>query len=121
MSQFTLDFEPALPERWGTLREYVAYLALDTAKPVKVQAADMDLAPSTLTRKLNPTEGDTQRFNLDDFEAWLRSTGEAPRVAAYLAAKYMDSDSSRKARLATRAEALLGELAKVLPALKEAA
>ncbi len=119
MSQFTLDFEPALPERWPTLREYVAYLAMATAKPLKTQAADLDLAPSTLSRKLNPADGDTQRFNLDDFEAWLASTGEAPRVVAYLAAKYLDSDDSRRARLLSSAQALVAELARIVPALKE--
>lgn len=120
MSQLTLNFEPSIPERWPTLREYIAYRAQVTNKHMKVQAADMDMAPSTLARKLNPSEGDTQRFNTDDLEAWLVSTGEAAQVVEYLAAKYLDSDSSKKARLAARAESLLSELAKVLPALKEA-
>ena len=80
----------------------------------------MDMAPSTLTRKLNPSDGDTQRLNLDDFEAWLVSTGEAAAAVEYLVAKFLDSDTSKKARLAARAEALLSELAKVLPALKDA-
>ena len=121
MSQLTLSFEPSIPERWPSLREYVAYRAQVANKHMKVQAADMDMAPSTLARKLNPAEGDTQRFNLDDLEGWLASTGEAGAVVEYLAAKYLDSDTSKKVRLAARAEALLSELAKVLPALKEAA
>lgn len=121
MSQLTLDFEPSLPERWPTLREYIAYRAQVASKHMKVQAADMDMAPSTLARKLNPADGDTQRLNVDDLENWIRSTGEAAAIVEYLAAKFMDSDSSKKARLAARAESLLSELAKVLPALKEAA
>lgn len=120
MSQLTLNFEPSVPERWPTLREFIAYRAQVTSKHQKVQAADMDMAPSTLARKLNPSDGDTQRFNVDDLEDWLASTGEAVQVVEYLAAKYLDSDTSKKARLAARAEQLLSELAKVLPALKEA-
>jgi hypothetical protein len=88
----------------------VAYRASATAKVLKVQAADMDMAPSTLSRKLNPAEGDTQRFNLDDLEAWLASTGEAAAVIEYLAAKYLDDDESRKARM-------LADLSKMLPDL----
>ncbi|MEW6479763.1 MAG: hypothetical protein AB1455_09960 [Pseudomonadota bacterium] len=118
MSQLTLNFEPALPDRFPTLRAFVAHRSAMVSKPMKVVAADMDLSPSTLSRKLNPAEGDTQRFNLDDLEAWLHSTGDAAAVVEYLAAKYMDSDSSRQQRLVANAEHLLAELAKVLPALK---
>jgi hypothetical protein len=41
MSQLTLDFQPALPERFPTLREYIAHRATVVAKMPKVQAADM--------------------------------------------------------------------------------
>lgn len=120
MSQLTLNFEPALPDRFPTLRDYVAYRSNVVAKHLKVQAAEMDMAPSTLSRKLHPHEGDTQRFNLDDLEAWLTSTGDAEAVVHYLAAKYLDSDSNRHARMVSTAERLLAELAQVLPSLKEA-
>jgi hypothetical protein len=117
-TQLTLDFEPSLPERFSTLRSYIAHRANVTAKAMKVQAADMDLSPSTLTRKLNPAEGDTQRFNLDDLEAWIISTGECAAVIEYLAAKFMDSDDARRVRALARVEQLGTELASVLAALK---
>ena len=120
MSQFTLNFEPALPERFPTLREYIAHRSTLVSKMPKVQAADMDMAPSTLSRKLNPHDGDTQRFNLDDLESWLKSTGDAPAVVEYLAAKFLDNDINRKARLASRVETLLAELSSVASALKAA-
>ena len=118
MSQLTLNFEPALPDRFPTLREYVAYRAAVVSKHLKAQAADMDMAPSTLSRKLHPADGDTQRFNLDDLEAWLHSTGDAAAVVEYLAAKYLDTDANRHARMVNTAERLLAELAQVLPTLK---
>ncbi len=121
MSQLTLNFEPALPERFPTLRAYVAHRASIVQKSLKVQAADLDMAPSTLSRKLNPADGDTQRFNLDDLEAWLASTQDASAVIEYLAAKYLDNDTDRRARVVSNAERLLAELARVLPSLKEAA
>jgi len=121
MSQLTLNFEPTMPERFKTLREYVAFLSMSTTKLAKTQASDMDISPSTLARKLNPADGDTQRFNLDDLEAWLSSTGEAERVLAYLGAKFLDSDDSKKARLLSKAQTLMSELTLVLPALRESA
>lgn len=117
MSQLTMNFEPSLPERFGSLRAFVAHRAAVVAKPMKAQAADMDMAPSTLSRKLNPAEGDTQRFNLDDFEAWLASTGDAPAVMEYLAAKYLDSDAKRRQRALASVERLMPELLRAVAAL----
>lgn len=119
MTQLTLSLDPAVHERFGTLREFVAFRAQAcVSKPMKVQAADMDQAPSTLSRKLNPADGDTQRFNLDDLEAWLASTGDAAAVVEYLASKYLDSDERREQRRRDRIDKLLMALAEELPGLK---
>ena len=120
-TQLTLSFEPSLPERFPTLRAYIAHRTPLLAKPAKVIAADMDMSPSTLSRKLNPSDGDTQRFNLDDMEAFLESTGDAPAVIEYLAAKYMDSPEARKARALTKVERLAEELASAMASLKASA
>lgn len=117
----TLNFEPSLPDRFPTLRAYIAHRTPLLAKSAKTIAADMDMSPSTLSRKLNPTEGDTQRFNLDDLEAFLDSTGDAPAVIEYLAAKYMDSPDARKARVLSKVEQLAGELNAAMALLKAAA
>jgi hypothetical protein len=77
------------------------------------------MSPSTLSRKLNPAEGDTQRFNVDDLEAYLTSTEDVAAVIEYLAAKYMDSPEARKHRALSNAEQLLSQLLPVLAALKE--
>lgn len=120
-SQLTLNFEPALPERWPSLRSYLAHRAQLQNKPLKVIAADMDISPSTLSRKLNPAEGDTQRFNLDDLEGYIQSTGDVDSVIEYLAAKYKDTDDARKARTLAKVESMLPELATLLATLKGAA
>lgn len=120
-SQLTFNFEPSLPERWPTLRAYLAHRAQMQRKSLKVIAGDMDMSPSTLTRKLNPGDGDTQRFNLDDLEGYIQSTGDVGTVIEYLAAKYKDSDEARKARTLAKVESMLPELAALLGSLKGAA
>lgn len=120
-SQMTLSFEPTLPDRFPTLRAYIAHRTPLLTKSAKVIAADMDMSPSTLSRKLNPTEGDTQRFNLDDLESFLESTGDAPAVIEYLAAKYMDSPEARKARVISKVERLTEELSSAMNALRSVA
>jgi len=119
MSQLTLNFDPALHERFPTLRSFIAYRAqAGVNKPMKVQAADLDMAPSTLSRKLHPQDGDTQRFNLDDLEAWLHSTGDAAAVVEYLASKYLDNDTARQQRIAAKLEAMLPDLMQALAQMK---
>lgn len=117
-AQLTFSFEPALPDRFPSLRSYVAHRAAITQKSLKTQAADMDMAPSTLTRKLNPAEGDTQRMNCDDLEGWIASTGEAAAVIEYLAAKYMDTPEARRSRLLAKLEGSVPELLQMLASLR---
>lgn len=116
-SQLTLNFEAALPERFATLREFIAHRVQVQAKPAKTIAGDMDMSPSTLSRKLSPGETDTQRFNVDDLEAYMRETKDFSAIE-YLAAKYLHSDEHRQARAIARIEALATEFTRALAALK---
>lgn len=119
--QLTLNFEPTMADRWPSLRAFIAHRSAIALKHQKVQAADMDMAPSTLTRKLNPTDGDTQRFNCDDLEAWIASTGDASAVIEYLASKFMDSDEGRRLRAIAKLEQMLPDIAALVASVKGAA
>ena len=117
VNQLTLNFEPALAERFGTLREYLAHRIQVQAKPQKSIAADMDMSPSMLSRKLSPSDGDTQRFNLDDLERYIGATGDTSAID-YLAAKYLSSDETRAAQAVARFEQLLSDAAAALATIK---
>lgn len=118
-AQLTLAFEPTLTERFGSLRDYLAHRVQVQPKPAKSIAMDMDISPSLLSRKLAPSDGDTQRFNVDDLERFIAVTGDTSAIE-YLAAKYLHSDDHRKARAIARVEELSSELARTLAALKGA-
>lgn len=125
-SQLTLRFEPALPERFRTLRAYVQHRINVQSKPAKTIAAEMDMSPSSLTRKLTagstPDDKDTARFNCDDLEDYLRATGDVAAVIEYLAAKFMaGGDEGRNARVIHNVDRLLAELNQLMPALRNAA
>ena len=117
MNQLTLNFEPGLVEHYATLREFLAYRVQVQAKPAKSIAGDMDMSPSLLSRKLSPGDGDTQRFNLDDLEHYIRATGDMAAIE-YLAAKYLPTDDQRKTAALARVETLAGELERTLASLK---
>lgn len=116
--QLVLNLEPAMPERWPTLRDFVRHqIETHPTKPAKTIAGDLDIAPSTLSRKLAPHEGDTQRFNCDDLERYIEATGDIAPIE-YLAAKYMQAPEVRRAAAIQRVEALAGELERTLHLLK---
>ena len=118
--QMTLNFEPGMADRYATLREFMAARLHAQERPAKSIAMDMDMAPSTLSRKLAPAEGDTQRFNCDDLESFIRATGDVSCIE-YLAAKYLHSDEQKQARMVARVEVLATEMASVLACLRAAA
>jgi hypothetical protein len=118
--QLTLNFEPSLPEKYNSLRDFLAYRVQVQQKPAKTIAGDMDMSPSLLSRKLTPSDGDTQRFNVDDLEKYIHVTGDTAAIE-YLASKYLCSDESRKVRAIARVEHLATELANALASIKDKA
>lgn len=119
--QLTFNFEPSLPERFKTLREFIAFRIQEQRLNAGTLASKMDLSPSVLSRKLNQPDGDTQRLNVDDLEHYITATGDVSSVVEYLAAKYMDNEPARKARVLTKVEAMLPDLLAAIASLKEAA
>lgn len=116
-AQLSLDFEPSLPEQFPTLRAYLSFRVSEQRLNAKTLASDMDMSPSVLSRKLNPSEHDSQRFNLDDLEAYIAATKDTSPLA-YLASKYMDSPDLRKARALLRVEALATQMERALKDLR---
>jgi hypothetical protein len=119
--QLTLDFEPSLGEQFKTLKDYVSFRVQEQRLNAATLAAKMDLSPSVLSRKLNGSKEDTQRFNTDDLEGYIVATGDVSSVMEYLAAKYMDSDVSKKQRVLAKVEGMLPELVALIASMKEAA
>jgi len=116
--QLTLDFEPELKDRFKSLKDFVAFRIQEQRINAAALAGKMDLSPSVLSRKLNGSENDTNRFNCDDLEAYLKETKDIASVMEYLAAKYMDSDVNKKQRVLAKVEGLVPELLAAIAALK---
>ena len=86
--QLTLDFTPGISGGYASCREFVAARVHQIGRPQKAIAADLDMAPSQLTRKLAQAPSDSARFTLDDLECYMQSTGDTDPVL-YLADKYL--------------------------------
>lgn len=95
--QVTLTIDEKLPSAFGTCREFILHQAAAASLPMKALAADMDLSPSQLSRKLSQSPNDSMRFTLDDFENYLRITKDT-KPLIYLAAKYLMGEQSERVR-----------------------
>lgn len=97
-TQLTLNFDAGLAESFSSCRECVQSLVHQQGKPVKAIAADMDYAPSTLSRKLAQSPNDTQKFTLDDLEQFIQVTGDK-RPIYFLIERYLTDQRSELERL----------------------
>ena len=98
MQQVTLNFEAGLVESYPTLRDYMSALVHRQGRPQKAVAADMDLSPSDLSRKLSPSD-DHRKFTIDDLEKFIETNDEAKPIF-YLVEKFLSkSDPERIAAL----------------------
>lgn len=102
-SKLLLDFIPGLTERHDTALDCVKAAVYGNAKPLKTIAADMDISPSDLSRKLANNPDDPRRFSLSDLEAYVQSTGDTT-VIRYLAQKYcVDKETKQREAMAALA------------------
>lgn len=92
--QLTLNYDAGLSDLYNSCRECIQSRIYQVGKPQKAIAADMDYAPSTLSRKLAQGEHDSQKFTLDDFELYMRVTGDVQGIF-YLIDRYICKDQDK--------------------------
>lgn len=96
MKQISINFEATPVEAYGSLVEFVQALTHQQNRPQKAIAADMDLSPSALSRKLAQAPGDSMRFTCDNLEDWIRTNGCNLQPAYYLIQKYSEYQSDEE-------------------------
>lgn len=99
--QLTLQLEAGISEIYPTCREYIATRVHQLGKYQKQIAADMDLSPSHLSRKLAQAPNDTMAFTLDNLEQYIQTQHDTKPIL-YLVEKYMTSSKSEIQRLKAR-------------------
>lgn len=108
-TQLTLEFEPALTERFRNLLECVT--AGVYQRGLKRVAADLDKAPGNLSRELS---GDTDRhFSVEALERYIQTQGDVTPIY-YLIARYMGDQAHAEAATLKRVEGLLAEVASLV-------
>lgn len=111
--QLTLNFQPGLVDRHGSLRDCVA--AGVYQRGLKRIAGDLDQAPGNLSVQLS--DDHTRHFSVDSLERYLEKTGDTSPIL-YLIEKFLAPDlrpKGTKEVLALRN--MMAEMQKQLEAL----
>lgn len=111
--QLTLDLDPRMHERFGSLRECVAQ-GIYQRGLTKV-APSLDKAPGNLSVELS--EDPTRKFGIDSLERYIEAFNDLQPVY-YLVSKFLKPDEAPR-EPALPAE-VLDLLARMAPALKRA-
>lgn len=81
MEQVTIRFDAGLVESYPTLKECLAARVHSQGLPAKVIAADLDLSPSDLSRKLSPNDNDSHRnFDINLLVRFVENTGDTTPI-----------------------------------------
>lgn len=107
--QLTLDLEPGLAERHGSLVNCIA--AGVYSRGLKRVAADLDKAPGNLSREL---AGDSDRhFSVQALERYIQTQGDLTPIY-YLIARYLGDQAATEGATLKRVEDLLAEVTSIM-------
>lgn len=107
--QLTLNLEPGLAQRYPSLKACVRAQIYAAAKPDKSIAADMDLSPSELSRKIADNPNDVRNLSVDDLERYIETQRDLTPIY-YLLEKYGVPDEVRMAQAEAALLALLPQM-----------
>ena len=93
-TQLTLSFREGISRNHNTCVEFVQECAIRHSMQQKAIAAEMDLSPSHLSRKLSQNPNDSMRLTVDDLELFMRVTGCIDPVL-WLVDKYCHNDCEK--------------------------
>lgn len=108
-NQLTLELEPGLVERYGSLRECMT--ACVYSRGLKRVAMDLDKAPGNLSRMLAGEGG--YHFSIESMERYVQSQGDLTPIY-YLIARYMGDQAAAEGVTLRRVEDLMQEVAALM-------
>lgn len=106
-SQLTLNFEPGLVERYGSLRDCIATGVYQ--RGLKRVDIDLDQAPSNLSVQLS--DDPSRRFSVDSLETYIEKTGDKTPVL-YLVERFLAPELENKG--IKQVEALKAKMAELM-------
>lgn len=103
--QLQIDFAPGLTTRFRSLKQACAHAVYASRKGLSGVAADLDMSPSELTKRLSDSDSaDNRPLRSEDVEQIVESTGDKTPVF-YMVERWLQDPKARRdqalAQLAT--------------------
>lgn len=111
-TQLEIDFEPGLTEQFPEFMDCVRASVYGSGKQLKAIAADLDMSPSELSRKLAENPNDNVHLQARTLAGVIASTGDL-RPIYWLVEKFCEPPDAKR----QRALEALAQLGRELPAL----
>lgn len=118
MRQMQIDFEPGLTELFPEFRDVVHGSVYGCGRAFKAVAADLDMSPSELSRKLANNPNDPVHFPLDRLPELLRATGDL-RPVYWLIETFLEAPDVKQGRLVAEAAEMMKRLSVLLEHLPQ--
>lgn len=111
--QFDLDFEGGLDSKYCSLLTCIDDCISRSLHQKKVIAADLDLSPSGLTRRLSvdPSDPNAPRFSVELFEKYLEKYNDCTPIY-YLVEKFCQKPEDKKRQA-------ISQLANLMPMIQK--
>lgn len=111
MQQFDLDFDGGLTDRFPDFRECIQASVHGCGRQMKAVAADLDMSPSELTRKLSHNPNDPVHFPVCRLPDLIKATGDLSPIYWLVERFCEDADAKRNKNI--------DRLAKLLPEIEK--
>lgn len=111
--QIELDFEAGLHQQFPDFMDCVRASVYGCGRQFKSIAADLDMSPSSLSRKLNENPDDNVHFQLRHTPQLLRATGDL-RLLYWLVEEFCEPPESRRDRVDAALAELLPKLSSLI-------
>jgi hypothetical protein len=110
MRQLSLTLETSLIQLFPTFRDVVVASVHGCGRQLKAIAADLDMSPSELSRKLADNPKDLVHFPYEKLPALIEATGDK-RPVLWLVEKFLDDPVAKRQSAVDRLDKLLPEIA----------
>ena len=110
MRQLSLTLDQSLIQQFPTFRDVVTASVYGCGRQLKAIAADLDMSPSELSRKLSDNPKDPVHFPYQKLPALIEATGDK-RPVVWLVEKFLDDPAAKRRSAVDRLDQLLPEIA----------
>lgn len=107
MHQLEIDYTPGLLDQFPDFKACIRASVYGCGKAFKAVAADIDMSPSELSRKLSDNPNDTVHFPADRLPDLMAATGDL-RPVYWLIERFLEDKETKRTRA-------ISDLAKMLP------